>query len=229
MAIQIHGTIKPKNNGSFPVAEAADILMPDGSRLDSFSGTAGTALATISNRITTLEQNQSAGGVSSWEDLTDKPFTYTEGEGTDLLPEQTLQFADMDDGSGMYNTVVQSAGRLLTAGETYAVIWDGVEYTFVCQTVSIGDEATEFIGNTALIGGEETADPMGIAQFVVALEDGTVVYIVTMVTPDTSESHTVALRTGGGGRWVLNESALPMSAIDARIEEVISAALEGDY
>lgn len=33
MAVEIIGTMKPKNNGKFPVAEATDILMPDGSRL----------------------------------------------------------------------------------------------------------------------------------------------------------------------------------------------------
>lgn len=32
------GTLKPKNGGSFPIAEAEDILMPDGTRLSDFNG-----------------------------------------------------------------------------------------------------------------------------------------------------------------------------------------------
>lgn len=36
MALKVYDTIKP--NGTFPVAEAADIAMPDGSRLSDFSG-----------------------------------------------------------------------------------------------------------------------------------------------------------------------------------------------
>lgn len=33
MAISVIDTIKPKNNGSFPIVEAADVVMPDGTRL----------------------------------------------------------------------------------------------------------------------------------------------------------------------------------------------------
>lgn len=33
MPINVIDTIKPKNGGSFPIVEAADVLMPDGKRL----------------------------------------------------------------------------------------------------------------------------------------------------------------------------------------------------
>lgn len=33
MAVEVIGTLKPKNGGGFPIAEAEDILMPDGTRL----------------------------------------------------------------------------------------------------------------------------------------------------------------------------------------------------
>ena len=36
MAIELIDTIKPKNNGSFPIVEAEDVLMPDGKRLDEY-------------------------------------------------------------------------------------------------------------------------------------------------------------------------------------------------
>lgn len=34
MAIELIGTIKPKNNGKFPMVESTDVEMPDGTRLD---------------------------------------------------------------------------------------------------------------------------------------------------------------------------------------------------
>lgn len=34
MPILLIDTIKPKNNGTFPIVEAADVLMPNGKRLD---------------------------------------------------------------------------------------------------------------------------------------------------------------------------------------------------
>ena len=36
MAIQLIDKIKPKNNGSFPMVDAEDVLMPDGKRLSEF-------------------------------------------------------------------------------------------------------------------------------------------------------------------------------------------------
>lgn len=38
MSIELIDKIKPKNNGSFPLVEAHDIQMPDGSRLDTWDG-----------------------------------------------------------------------------------------------------------------------------------------------------------------------------------------------
>ena len=36
MAIFVIGTIKPKNNGAFPVIDAQDVAMPDGTRLPDY-------------------------------------------------------------------------------------------------------------------------------------------------------------------------------------------------
>lgn len=38
MAIYLIGKIKPKNNGTFAMVDAADVEMPDGSRLSEFKG-----------------------------------------------------------------------------------------------------------------------------------------------------------------------------------------------
>lgn len=39
MAIELIDKIKPKNGGSFPLVDAADVEMPDGKRLDQIAGT----------------------------------------------------------------------------------------------------------------------------------------------------------------------------------------------
>ena len=44
MAIELIDTIKPKNGGSFPIVEAADVAMPDGKRLDESIEEAGQLL-----------------------------------------------------------------------------------------------------------------------------------------------------------------------------------------
>lgn len=38
MAIELIGKIKPKNNGAFPLVDAEDVEMPDGTRLSKFKG-----------------------------------------------------------------------------------------------------------------------------------------------------------------------------------------------
>lgn len=44
MAIDVIGTIKPKNGGKFPVVEAADVALPDGKRMDAAIEEAGKLL-----------------------------------------------------------------------------------------------------------------------------------------------------------------------------------------
>lgn len=223
MAVQIHGTIKPKNNGSFPVAEAADILMPDGSRLDSFSGTAGKALATISNRITTLEQNQGSGsgGVSSWNDLTDKPFYEEEGM-VALFEEQEVTDFQIHSVYQLPFKAFTPSPFLLIPGETYQVKWKGLTWT--CTAID-GNEVipgAAGIGNGYLFGQPDTGEPFAIVTFATTNELG--------ICPlDSSASVTVGIFQEGLVVTPMDAKFLPMDAIDARIEEIINAALEGDY
>lgn len=37
MAIEVIDKIKPKNNGTFPLMDAEDVLMPDGTRLSGYT------------------------------------------------------------------------------------------------------------------------------------------------------------------------------------------------
>ena len=101
------------------------------------------------------------GGVSSWNDLTDKPFYKEQGEVV-VLAEQTVVTEARGD-IGMGNLVSNEAE--LFAGETYEVVFDGKTYICVAQTVqAFGDLVA--VGNVGLseqwvtsIGVEDTGEP----------------------------------------------------------------------
>lgn len=74
MAIELIDTIKPKNNGRFPIVEAEDVLMPDGKRLDEYEFSPSTE---GSEEITVT---------------------------VDVLPETTYEGFALDSGLGIYGT-----------------------------------------------------------------------------------------------------------------------------
>lgn len=101
------------------------------------------------------------GGVSSWNDLTDKPF----GDMEELLPETAFQF---DSAMGLFFTPTAIDFRY---GETYKVKWNGVEYTTVATIGFFTDPYTGkntmpivVLGNPVALGGENNNLPFAIAQ-----------------------------------------------------------------
>lgn len=75
MAIELISKIKPKNNGTFPMVDAEDVEMPDGTRLSDFKGSASitvddalseTSTNPVQNKVLTAEFNaaiEQIGGV----------------------------------------------------------------------------------------------------------------------------------------------------------------------
>lgn len=227
MAVQIHGTIKPKNNGSFPVAEAADILMPDGSRLNNFSGIVGTALSTISQRLTDLESaspgggGSGEGGVSSWNDLEDKPFSEELGM-VALFDEQEVTGFQIHPVYQLPLKSIHPISFLLVPGETYQVRWNDTVWNCTAIDGSAVIPGAVGIGNGYLFGQPDTGEPFAIVTFATTNELG--------ICPlDSSASVTVGIFREGLVVTPLDAKYLPIDAIDARIEEIINAALEGDY
>ena len=99
-----------------------------------------------------------AGGVSSWNDLTDKPF-YTSVEFAEIVPAQSVTFAAQ---SGTNIASYPPVGTELKAGETYIVTWDGTDY----RCIASGDSKAVFIGNMSIMGGmdeDDTGEPFLIA------------------------------------------------------------------
>ena len=98
------------------------------------------------------------GGVSSWNDLTDKPFYSTVGE---ILPETTVE---LNDSQGMF-----PVDFLFYAGSTYIVTYNGVEYSLVAMDFPEYPGAA-FIGNGEFLGLD---GDYGLVPFaIVTVEDG---------------------------------------------------------
>lgn len=118
-----------------------------------------------------LPDDIGGGGVSSWNDLTDKPFGYEEGY---IVPETTIALSD---GQGM----LEGVKAPLTVGEKYTVNWNGTVYECTAQSFServvIGD-----VGGAT--GGDSTGEPFVIL-------DGSLYYMVMAL--DGAEEITVSI------------------------------------
>lgn len=162
-------------------------------------------------------------GVSSWNDLTDKPF-YEEGSTEVLVEETTLDGFVQNSAYGLYFTYTTKPFSLVV-GETYTVLWDGEEYVVTAQDASTLNDGAEMIaiGNGTAFGMSGNNEPFIIAT------DVSILFFFAADPNDTAASHNVGIFQGAVTVKTLDEKYLPMDAIDARIEEYISSALEGDY
>ncbi len=153
-----------------------------------------------------------SGGVSSWKDLTDKPF-YEEDGKLHILPEQDIAFAENLD-YGNYASLV--SGVTLTLGETYFVVWDSVE----CQFTAVNYESLGGvgIGNPGILGlGADSGETFCI---------GCIGNNLYLFSSENTSSHRVSIYQKVTFVKPLDEKFLPMDAINDRVNELISEALE---
>lgn len=120
-----------------------------------------------------MSQLITGGGVSSWNDLTDKPFS---SEMEMQLTEQTIEFIE----SGSVG-IAQLSGVLLdTDGQTCVVTFDGTQY--ICETVLDGDAAV--CGNiNAMMGDWSDGVP-----FIIVCMNGT-----CMMAIESAGTHIVSI------------------------------------
>lgn len=71
----------------------------------------------------------------------------------------------------------------LEAGKSYVVEWNGVEYQCTAIEIEYQGISAVGIGNTLLIGGEDTGEPFGILGLPDADDAGETVWIAVAVTP----------------------------------------------
>lgn len=93
------------------------------------------------------------GGVTSWNDLTDKPF-YEETSVVEVLPETTY-VSDPDVNSGEMG----GASVGLEVGKTYIVNWNGVEYTCVGVLFEANGVVLGNLGGIDSENAENTGEP----------------------------------------------------------------------
>ena len=94
------------------------------------------------------------GGVSSWNDIPDRPFGTTTTI-QEILPETKVLEVE--------GTLVVMAVPTLVDGNTYTVTWNGVDYTCVAHTT----EGLTVVGDIgAMTGGESTGEPFVIAPMI---------------------------------------------------------------
>ena len=239
------------------------IIMPDDSAICSYLYSVANASVTlmfapgfIAGAFAPLSSGGGGGGVSSWNDLTDKPFgeeadgtvkqldnKYLEpfefkvGE-TDLLPSVTGETL-YDDGFGVYAMPTQftdaemlnrwhgDAGNPIT-GNIF-VEFDGVVYECAQQRLAALDNAMA-VGNCAAFGGVGNNEPFIVSIMSTSIDGQTEVYywVVAALTDTAPTEHTARVYQTGE-KWALKESCLPFNAIAAYIDSYIDEALGGDY
>lgn len=101
-----------------------------------------------------------SGGVSSWNDLTDKPF-YSEMVEGEILPETTVELNPDDGGMAPINKLG------LVAGQTYTVNWNGTEKEYICKEALVeGIVLAVGLGNVESIAETgDSGDTFAIADF----------------------------------------------------------------
>ena len=111
-------------------------------------------------RVKSVDEN---GKPTAWEAV---PWGYTEGGMVEILPE-TDAVEGTDPNYGKCWQINKAPD--LTVGETYTVIYNGVQYDCVCQS---GDDSglsfakgAFLMGNNSVIGGADTGEPFAMVIF----------------------------------------------------------------
>lgn len=162
----------------------------------------------------------SGGGVSSWNDLTDKPFSYKLIEDTTLVENQSLSTATIvNPDSNIYVAELNYPLFNIEEGKTYTIQWDGTTYKSTGEIMEVSGMTGAMVGNKALIsyiyGGSYTDNGM---PFCIGVMGATVVIAV-------GEEHTINVRYIEEELKTLDAKYLPVEDIKNIVDEVINEAL----
>ena len=146
-----------------------------------------------------------------------KPLTYdympegypSKGIGyVTLMEEQELEFAEMGGAYGATSPVKID----ISEGQTYTVVWDGVEYSCVCHVRG----PISYIGNPAWLGLESTSEPFAYVNAELAM----------WASYDTSTSHTIKVTTIGTVYQTIDVNMLPKAGENYGVvkkDEIVTA------
>lgn len=172
-------------NGNPTEWEAAEIPAVDSTMTQSGqaadAAVVGNRLSELSEKITNLPQadfNQNDSTAADY--VKNRPFYTGDPAETVLVEESTAEFTE---NGGLFGAEFPSTFSA-TVGETYKVSWDGPVYE--CSCVAVDKVPFLLIGNLSIIGqGSDTGEPFIIG---VSNSQG-----ITIVTRDTSDSHTFSI------------------------------------
>jgi hypothetical protein len=145
------------------------------------------------------------GGVTSWNDLEDKPF-YEEITKSDALYDtQKLAFKAQDPSLGnYYMTVVEVSDfdESFIDGNTYIVTWNEKDYTCVASAIDVGPEILIMLGNMGIASSAyaDTGEPFCIQITNTSL---------TVATKETDSSHLLGIYEGSATVHQLDEKFIP--------------------
>ena len=162
-----------------------------------------------------------------------KPLTYDympEGypsksvETVTLMDEQEVTFSDI--GSGVYMATAPVKIDILD-GQTYTVVWDGVEYSCVGHDY----EQRAYIGSPALIGLESTSEPFiyleGGSQYIWGSYDTATSHTIGVTGPNTVYKTIDKKFLPEAGKFVVDATNLPSdSAGWGNLHDSLEAALD---
>ena len=147
---------------------------------------AGQDLTPITRMEKFLKQyGGGSGGVTSWNDLTDKPF----GETTtvkEVLAEYQPPFSP-GSGDDAFGTFYIMNPFEIVPGEKYIVSWNGVEYLSTAAEI----RGVQVLGNLSDLGMEDTGEP-----FVIQMQGGQpdAIGYAVIVPYDGSTTLTISIR-----------------------------------
>lgn len=118
---------------------------------------------------------EGGGGVTSWNDLTDKPF-YKETNTVQFADSQSIEFATAG------QPAIDAFPVELIENETYKITWDGVAYN--CVAYIPADGVPPVAGNAGLVG----MDGGNGEPFFIAVENGS-----SLVFAQETGTHTVSM------------------------------------
>lgn len=188
-----------------------------------------------------------AGGVASWNDLTDKPFGDNEDGTVTQLDNKYLSILSQTGGWGAllpqntgesyyntewgaytfgFQTTQDVYDKWVANTSAIRVKYDGKTYTVTPQVL----DSLTMVGNCVGFGGTGNGEPF-VLGIIVQLTDGQFSYhwLVGALTDTAPTEHTVSVSMFDSAIYTVNEDNLPMDAIKTVVDDYINEALGGDY
>lgn len=160
------------------------------------------------------------GGVSSWNDLTDKPF----GEETstvEVLAETALIVdTDLAEGFIFKNPIT------LEAEKNYNINYNGVSYSCVANELAMDGMRAITLGNMSAMGGEDSGEPFAMLVFPAEVAQNTGFYMQVMPL-DGSTSVTISIYQDNTIIHPLDNKYLDLDWLPTSKLEVGEALYEG--